>query len=538
MLEDIKPLKALSEAFQGGSTQTTEDFVYLQELGQGSFGKVYKVSSKYDKSIYAMKVLSKNQLIKLKLITQLKNEVSLLALCDHPNIIKLYTAFEDDNYIYLIMELASEGNLFQKLKREKRFTEKLTKQYMTDIITAIEYLHSFDPAIMHRDLKPENVLVSNNNKLKLADFGWSMVDDDFRNTYCGTPDYLAPEMIKGTGHTKKLDIWTVGVLMYELLHGCPPFSPKIKTKMNRRGLQNMIEENILNGVIEFDKNVSREARETIKILMNINPEARPKAQDILQLPFFNKKSKKEGVNNILNDKSTFICKTTKDQLLINKLEKDKQVLQSENKQLQKSLENQTSLVWKLGNDNNKLKDEILLKEKQINRLIEENQSLNKINTIMNKENSMIKENEELCTEVNWLHDCLNRLSNKEEDIKKQITDFYKHHYYSKVSSKANETNSNDYQEILKKIFNSYLLLKDENKKLNINSTIKCKRNPSSRETSSSYRVRRQVLISPSLNKMKKENEVFSYNRSTAKSNVESDQKIKINSYLSRPTQFK
>lgn len=98
---------------------------------------------------------------------------------------------------------------------------------MLKVINTVIYLHSRSPKILHRDLKPENILI-NKKTIKIIDFGWSNQNDDFRNTYCGTPDYLSPEMILGTGHNEKLDIWTLGVLMYELLSGTPPFTPKVK----------------------------------------------------------------------------------------------------------------------------------------------------------------------------------------------------------------------------------------------------------------------------------------------------------------------
>lgn len=106
--------------------------------------------------------------------------------------------------------------------------EKETSLYMRDIIQAIQFLHSRTPKIIHRDIKPENVLICGKT-LKIADFGWSNYHDDLRNTYCGTPDYLSPEMILGTGHNEKLDIWGLGILTYELLHGKPPFRPEQKS---------------------------------------------------------------------------------------------------------------------------------------------------------------------------------------------------------------------------------------------------------------------------------------------------------------------
>lgn len=288
MLED-KELTSLNKNFQNGESLKKESFNFLSELGKGSFGKVYKVSSVSTNSLYALKVLSKNQISTLKLMPQLKNEISLLARCNHQNIIKLYSAFEDKDYIYLIMELASDGSLFHRLKQEGKFNEHHTANYMTDVIRAIQYLHSLNPPILHRDLKPENVLICN-DKLKIADFGWSNVDDSYRNTFCGTPDYLSPEMIKGIGHNEKLDIWTLGVLMYELMHGRPPFSPTDKGR-DRRMLQKMIEDNILNGNIVFDHSISQEAREAVTVMLNPEPKLRPEAKELFNLEYFKKHKK-------------------------------------------------------------------------------------------------------------------------------------------------------------------------------------------------------------------------------------------------------
>ena len=160
---------------------------------------------------------------------------------------------------------------------------------MFDIIGALEYLHSRSPPIIHRDIKPENILI-NKKVMQIADFGWSNEKDnkDFRNTFCGTPDYLAPEMILGNGHNEKLDMWTVGILMYELLHGKPPFTPKTK-KTNRRMQQREIEKNILEGNIEFDKSISRDCKEVMISLLNGNKELRPGASEVLDFPFFAKR---------------------------------------------------------------------------------------------------------------------------------------------------------------------------------------------------------------------------------------------------------
>ena len=289
MLADIKELQSLSQSFQGNEKLKKESFQYLSELGKGSFGKVYKVSSVSTRILYAMKILSKDQLNTLKMVSQLKNEIALLARCNHPNIIRLHTAFEDKDSIYLVMELATGGTLFHELKREGKFSEAQTASYMADIVRAIHYLHSLKPCVLHRDLKPENVLICNGT-LKLADFGWSNTSNNCRNTFCGTPDYLCPEMILGTGHNEKLDIWTLGVLMYELLHGKPPFAPQDRS-IDRRLQQKITEENILAGKVVFDNGVSVEAREAIRAKLRPDPRHRPEACELFNLEFYKKHGK-------------------------------------------------------------------------------------------------------------------------------------------------------------------------------------------------------------------------------------------------------
>lgn len=355
MLGDIEELQSLNKTFQQGEKLTKESFVFLSELGKGSFGKVYKVSSASTNSLYALKVLSKNQINTLKLMPQLKNEVSLLSRCSHVNIIKIYAAFEDNDYIYLIMELASDGSLFHRLKKEVRFSESQTANYMTDIIRAIQYLHGLNPPILHRDLKPENVLICN-DKLKIADFGWCNVDDSYRNTFCGTPDYLSPEMIKGIGHNEKLDIWTLGVLMYELLHGKPPFSPTEKAK-DRRLLQKIIETNILNGNPVFDNKITQEAKEAITIMLNPEPKLRPEAKELFNLNFF-KKHKKHLLSPTssrdISSRHVEISEQAKIENLENELRKFKQI----NLELNSKLESNNLIISRLDNEKQQIFKEL------------------------------------------------------------------------------------------------------------------------------------------------------------------------------------
>ena len=285
ILKDIPDLELKNKSFEGGEKLPDRDtFQFVTLIGSGAFGKVYRATSKKTGKNYAVKILTKNQIASLKLADQLRNEISILARCDHENIIKLHAAYEDSSFVSLVLELASSGSLFKKLQAAKQFSEAQTARILADVIRAIYYLHSLNPPVLHRDLKPENVLISE-DLYKIADFGWSNVNDDSRNTFCGTPDYLAPEMIRGDGHNDRLDVWTIGVLMFELLHGKPPFSPKEK-QLDKRMAQRMIERNVLEGRIDFDPKVSKVAEDCIRTLLNPDSKARPAAKDIFDLEFF------------------------------------------------------------------------------------------------------------------------------------------------------------------------------------------------------------------------------------------------------------
>lgn len=163
---------------------------------------------------------------------------------DHPNVVKNITNFEDSTNIYLLLELAEEGHLYSRLKKAGRFDEKTAAKYLFEIMKAVNYLHEREPPIIHRDIKAENVLFFG-DVLKLADFGWSSLKDKVRTTFCGTPDYLAPEMILERGHSEKLDLWTLGILMYELLVGKAPFSPDLSQISDQREAHKLLEKNIL-----------------------------------------------------------------------------------------------------------------------------------------------------------------------------------------------------------------------------------------------------------------------------------------------------
>ena len=204
------------------------DFESLEDksIGKGGFGSVWKVRHKITRQIFAIKVINKESIVKQNMVQQTNREIEIMYKLDHPHIIKLYSHFEDDEDFCLIMQIASKGQLYSVIKRLKRLDQRTAAQYMRETISAVKYLHTRNPPIIHRDIKPENILLDQDGRCKLADFGWSNFDDGTKNreTYCGTPEYLAPEMVNKTGHDESVDIWALGVLLFEMLTGRTPFN--------------------------------------------------------------------------------------------------------------------------------------------------------------------------------------------------------------------------------------------------------------------------------------------------------------------------
>ena len=250
-------------------------------IGKGGFGQVWKVRHKATDKIYVIKVMNKQNIIDQKMVEQINREVDIMYKLNHPHIVKLYNHFEDDDNLYLIMQFASKGQLYSLLKKQSRFDQRTTAQYMREIISGVKYLHSFLPPIIHRDIKPENILLDESGRVKLADFGWSNYDDKnkVRTTYCGTPEYLAPEMIKKEGHDTTVDIWDLGVLMFELLSGHPPFSGSN---------QNELFMNIKKHKILWPDDFPPLAKNLISRILKQNPKERISLDEIIQHAWFEK----------------------------------------------------------------------------------------------------------------------------------------------------------------------------------------------------------------------------------------------------------
>ncbi|KAF8934697.1 camp-dependent protein kinase catalytic subunit [Dissophora ornata] len=199
-----------------------DDFRIHRTLGTGSFGRVHLVQSRYNSRFYAMKVLKKTEVVRLKQVEHTNNEKMILERVEHPFLINLWGTFQDVRNLYMVMDYVVGGELFSVLRKSQRFPEHVARFYTCEVLLALEYLHSH--AVIYRDLKPENLLLDSMGHIKITDFGFAKhVPQNMTWTLCGTPDYLAPEIIQSKGYGKAVDWWSMGVLMFEMCAGFPPF---------------------------------------------------------------------------------------------------------------------------------------------------------------------------------------------------------------------------------------------------------------------------------------------------------------------------
>ena len=259
------------------------DFKIIKELGSGSFGRVYLVTHKQTKVQYAIKAIDKRDKSNQEEKPYFRREVEVMYKIHHPNVVKLYGHFEDNNYCYFIMEYISKGNIYGLIPQDKkkRLSTQIVASLMKDVISAVYFLHNMDPPIIHRDIKPENVLLAEGMVAKLTDFGWSnyMQEDVKRTTVCGTPIYLAPEIINEKGHDERVDIWCIGVLLFELITANVPFQGNdLETLKN----------NILKLKITWPRDINLDAKNLIMKILKLDPNARISLSDMLNHPFFTK----------------------------------------------------------------------------------------------------------------------------------------------------------------------------------------------------------------------------------------------------------
>lgn len=249
-------------------------------IGSGSCGHVTKVLHKTTGEVFAMKAIPRQKVLENQMVPYLLREVRTHLKLRHPNIIRLHYYFEDEGHIHLLLEYAGGGSLFSLLRREGSFTEPKAAKTFLDVARALHFLHRH--RIIHRDLKPENILLCpgpEGDVAKLADFGWCadvLHDGSARNTFCGTWDYLSPEMVMGEPHSHWVDVWAIGVLLYELLTGKAPFAAKSQVKAMQR---------VLAVDLKFPPSVSTDAETMVRRLLAKEPEERIALKDTVYCPF-------------------------------------------------------------------------------------------------------------------------------------------------------------------------------------------------------------------------------------------------------------
>ncbi|EKM51814.1 uncharacterized protein PHACADRAFT_127719 [Phanerochaete carnosa HHB-10118-sp] len=266
-----------------GASLTIDDFELITVIGKGSFGKVMQVRKRDTSRIYALKTIRKQHIVERGEITHTLAERLVLARVNNPFIVPLKFSFQSEQKLYLVLAFVNGGELFHHLQREQRFDEERSRFYSAELLLALEHLHELD--VVYRDLKPENILLDYTGHIALCDFGLcklNMKDSDTTNTFCGTPEYLAPEILSGQGYNKTIDWWTLGVLLFEMLSGLPPFYDENTEQMYQKILQNPL---------VFGDDISSQARSILTGLLTRDPTQRlgvNGAEEIKKHPFFAK----------------------------------------------------------------------------------------------------------------------------------------------------------------------------------------------------------------------------------------------------------
>ncbi|PIA61311.1 hypothetical protein AQUCO_00300687v1 [Aquilegia coerulea] len=251
-------------------------------LGQGTFAKVYYGKNLSSGESVAIKVINIDQVKKEGLMEQIKREISVMHLVRHPNIVELKEVMATKGKIFFVMEYVKGGELFAKIYKGK-LKEDVARKYFQQLISAVDFCHS--RGVSHRDLKPENLLLDENENLKISDFGLSALPEQHRNdgllhTQCGTPAYVAPEILRKKGYDgSKADIWSCGIILYVLLAGFLPFQDENIMKMYRK---------VFKAEFEFPPWFSSDTKKLIYKLLVADPEKRLTIPAIMELPWFKK----------------------------------------------------------------------------------------------------------------------------------------------------------------------------------------------------------------------------------------------------------
>eukprot|EP01060_Flectonema_neradi_P006248 TRINITY_DN1418_c0_g3_i2.p1 TRINITY_DN1418_c0_g3~~TRINITY_DN1418_c0_g3_i2.p1 ORF type:complete len:369 (+),score=72.61 TRINITY_DN1418_c0_g3_i2:117-1109(+) len=256
------------------------DLDMKETLGTGSFGRVRLTKLKGSESFFAVKCLKKREIIKMKQVQHILAEKSLLSELSHPFIVNIITTFQDEKKLYIVLEYVIGGEMFTHLRSAGRFPNDVSKFYHAELVLVFEYIHNKD--IIYRDLKPENLLLDGKGHVKITDFGFAKRVPERTFTLCGTPEYLAPEVIQSKGHGKAVDWWAMGILLYEFNAGYPPFFDDSPFR---------IYEKILEGRVQFPNWFDSRAKDLIRQLLQIDHTKRlgtlkGGSQDVKTHPYF------------------------------------------------------------------------------------------------------------------------------------------------------------------------------------------------------------------------------------------------------------
>jgi len=239
-----------------------------------------QVRKKDNGKIYAMKILNKKTIIERQELEHTKAEKNILQKLVHPFLVNLNYSFQTEDKLYFVMDYVNGGELFYHLQKDKKFTEERVRFYCAEIVLGLEYLHN--SGVLYRDLKPENLLLTDEGHICMTDFGISkeglQSDNDRTATFCGTPEYLAPEVLEGNGYGKAVDWWSFGTLMFEMLTGLPPFYSQDVQQMYSK---------IMKAKLIIPDTVSMEAKDLLVKLLERNPEKRLTDPQIIKVhPWF------------------------------------------------------------------------------------------------------------------------------------------------------------------------------------------------------------------------------------------------------------